>query len=135
VKRPVAADSDSTTHYETSDTSVLMVVRDPTPDVRFALEFNGPAGHGSGAVPRVADQSVDPNFAYPSPLPPGLPPAQTGAVRGSFRRLVEGVIPPAFQIVYVETFTCHTEPSSCGGVSSWEVIFVGNARSVGASPR
>ena len=127
------SDRHSTTRHQRTGQSTLTLLRDPTPDVRFAIDFTGPDGAGSGLVPRAAEQALDPNFAYPSPLPPGLPAPQSRAVRGSFRRLVEGPIPPAFEIVFVETFVCHGDLAMCGGVSSWEVRFIGNARSVGRS--
>jgi len=126
---------DRATHYQRSGTSALTIVRDPTRDVRFAFDFSGPDGSGSGLVPRSAEQVVDPNFAYPSPLPPDLPAAQTRATHGSFQRLADGAIPAAFQIVYIEQFVCRTRLVDCGGVSSWEVVFVGHARSTVPSPR
>jgi len=129
VKRSAqGTDSDSTTNVQRSGTGTLTLVRDPSPDVRFALDFTGPDGRGSGFVPRVSEQALDPNFSYPSPLPPGLPPAQTSAIRGSFHRLADGTIPAAFNIVYVEAFVCQTTLDACGGVSSWEVVFIGHAQ-------
>lgn len=124
------SDQDTTTRHQLNGTSTLTLVRDPSPDVRFAFDFVGPEGGGSGLIPRVAEQALDPNFAFPSPLPPGLPPAEGPSVRGTFRRLVDGPIPSAFEIVYVETFVCRTALSACGNVSSWDVMFIGNARSV-----
>jgi hypothetical protein len=122
------SDQASTTNHQMNGTGTLTLVRDPSPDVRFGLDFAGPDGAGSGLVPRVAEEALDPNFAFPNPLPPGLPPAELRSVRGSFRRLVDGVIPPAFEIVYSETFVCRASPEACGNVSSWEVLFIGNAR-------
>lgn len=124
------SDQHTTTRHQLNGTSTLTLVRDPSPDVRFAFDFVGPEGGGSGLVPRAAEQVLDPNFAFPSPLPPGLPPAEGRSVRGSFRRLVDGPIPPAFEIVYVETFVCRTSLPACGNVSSWDVMFIGNARSM-----
>lgn len=125
------ADRHSTTTHQRTGTSTLTLIRDPTPDVRFALDFSGPDGAGSGFVPRRLEETVDPNFTYPSPLPPGLPPAvQARGVRGTFRRLVDGPLPPTFEIIFVEEFVCRRALVACGGVSSWEVKFIGTARSV-----
>ena len=124
------SDRQSTTRHQLNGTGTLTLVRDPTPDARFAFHFEGPEGSGSGLVPRAAEQARDPNFSFPSPLPPGLPPPDARAVRGSFRRLIDGPIPPAFTIVHVETFVCRRPLPACGNVSSWEVMFIGNARSM-----
>jgi len=124
------SDQHTTTRHQLNGTSTLTLVRDPSPDVRFAFDFVGPDGNGSGLVLRAAEQVLDPNFAFPSPMPPGLPPADGRSVRGTFRRLVDGPIPPAFEIVYVETFVCRTSLLVCGNVSSWDVMFIGNARSL-----
>ena len=123
------SDQTSTTRHQRSGTSTMTLVRDPSPDIRFALDFTGPDGVGSGLVPRAAEHVLDPNFAFPSPLPPGLPHAETRSMRGSFHRLGDGPIPPAFEIVYIETFVCRAALAACGNVSSWEVMFIGNARS------
>ena len=129
------ADRHSTTTYQRTGTSTLTLVRDPAPDIRFALDFSGPDGAGSGFVPRRLEETVDPNFTYPSPLPPGLPAAQARRVRGTFRRLVDGPLPPTFQIVLIEEFVCRRALVACGGVSSWEVTFIGTARSVSRPTR
>jgi hypothetical protein len=126
------ADRHTTTRHQHNGTATLTLVRDPSPDVRFAFDFVGPDGRGSGLVPRAAEKEIDPNFAFPSPLPPGLPPPDRRFMRGGLRRLVDGPIPRAFEIAYVETFTCRKALSACGNVSSWTVVFIGVAR---ATPR
>ena len=128
------SDQLSTTQSQLNGTGTLTMVKDPTPDVRFAFDFAGPDGSGSGLVPRVAEQALDPNFAFPNPLPPGLPPAEGASIQGTFRRLADGPIPPAFAIVYSETFICRMSLAACGNVSRWELLFIGTARSQTSSP-
>lgn len=129
------SDQESTTSRETRGIGTITIVRDPSPDVRFALDFTSPAGGGSGVIPAAADQTVDPNFSFPSPLPPGLPPADSRALRGRFRRSGQERVPPSFQIIYTATFICRGRPESCGNVKRWDVEFIGNARSPSVTPR
>ena len=128
------SDQTTTTRHQRSGRSELALLKDPSSDVRFALDFKGPDGGGSGLVPRAAEDLLDPNFAFPNPLPPGLPPPDSRLLRGNFRRLADGVIPPAFEIVLSQTFVCRGSLATCGNVISWEVLFLGNARRSTAGP-
>jgi hypothetical protein len=122
------SERESTTHRRLEGVGTLTLVRDPSPDVRFAFDFTGPDGGGSGVIPRAAEQVVDTNFAFPNPLPPDLPPAEARSVRGRFRRSGEGRVPRGFDIIYAETFVCRGTAETCGDVKRWEIVFVGSAR-------
>jgi hypothetical protein len=127
------SDQESTTRRQLSGTGTITIVRDPSPDVRFAFDFAGPDGRGSGVVPRSAEDIVDPNFSFPSPLPPGLPPADALTFRGGFRRTGQERVPSTFTIDYSEIFVCRTTADRCGDIKRWNVTFTGHAGMPGAA--
>ena len=83
------SDRQSTTRHQLNGTGTLTLVRDPTPDARFAFHFEGPEGSGSGLVPRAAEQALDPITAgeqltsaqYSSRPRHGVEPARAGRDR------------------------------------------------------
>jgi len=126
-------DSEATSVDTRSGSATLTLVRDPSPDVRFAFEFSGAEGRGDGFVPRAADAVLDPNITFPSPFTIPLPPANVRTQAGSFRASTPNALPPAFAIVYSEAFVCRSTPEACGNVKRWDVRFIGNARRVSPS--
>jgi hypothetical protein len=128
------SDRETTTRRQMSGLGTITVVRDASPDVRFAFDFVSPEGAGSGVIPRAAEQTVDPNFSFPNPLAGDLPRAESRSLRGAFRRSGEGRVPPAFQIVYSETFVCRSTPEACRHVKRWDVVFIGSARRAAGAP-
>ena len=75
-------------------------------DVRFASIFSGPYGAGSGFVPRRLEDTVDLNFTSFAAATGAATAVQARWVREDFRRLVDGPLPPTFEIVFVEEFVC-----------------------------
>jgi hypothetical protein len=128
TRTPQGSDQDATTVHQASGSGTITVVRDASPDVRFAFQFTSPAGNGSGVIPSAAEDRVDPNFSFPNPLPAGLPAADRRLLRSEFRRGGTGRVPPSFDIVYSEIFICRLAPEQCGNVKRWELTFVGSAR-------